>query len=69
MGADLSDVFGVDPTRQWLFEHETHPYCLWIEYYDKGRERRDAEEATGLTGPQFMVVESVFCEPVPGPYA
>lgn len=65
----IGDVLGVDPTRQWLLEQPAHPYCLWIEYYDKGFERRELELETGLVGPQFIVTETPFCDAFPDPYA
>ncbi len=66
---DLTDDEEIDPQAQWLFEHPEHPYCLWIEFYDKGRERRKQEAATGLVGPQFLVVETPWCVAEPGGYA
>ena len=65
---DISDVAGVDPSRQWLYEQPPHPYCLWIEYSDKGLEREGLERASGLVGPQFLVVETPFCKGLPDPY-
>jgi hypothetical protein len=67
-GVDLSGVTGVDPSRQWLYERGDHPYCLWIEYYDKGLEREELELETGLVGPQFLVVETPWCRAAPDPY-
>lgn len=66
---DLSGNEEIDPDTQWLFEHPEHPYCLWIEFYDKGRERRRLERATGLVGPQFLVAESPWCIAEPDGYA
>jgi hypothetical protein len=68
-GVDISETVGVDTSRQWLFERDDHPYCLWIEFYVKGVERVEEEAATGLDGPQFLVVETPYCEGLPDPYA
>lgn len=69
VGVDIDELNGVDSTRQWLYEREDHPYCIWIEYYDKGLEREDLEVESGLVGPQFMVVETNVCEGLASPYA
>jgi len=67
-GVDISDFLGVDPTRQWLYERDDHPYCIWIEYFDKGLEREKLELETGLVGPQFVITETPWCQPFTGPY-
>jgi len=67
-GVDIDDLTGVDPTRQWLYERDDHPYCLWIEHYEKGLEREDLELETGLVGPQFVITETPWCQPFPDPY-
>ena len=48
--------------------HASHPYCLWVEVYDAGRERASVEKRSDLQGQQFLVVETPFCDVQPGAF-
>lgn len=48
--------------------HASHPYCLWVEVYDAGLERRRVEARENLPGQQFVLVESPLCNVQPGSF-
>jgi hypothetical protein len=57
------------PSQAWLYERADQAWCLWIEFFPKGPERSTAERVLALSGPQFVVTETPYCEDTPNGYA